>query len=111
MKSNEQAQDEIRMAGIRRLEDRMPTNDTKAERFHVSLPLVDELTSNRASLAATLEQAQAENSTLTNRIRQLEVEASTGGGKLGVIIQAVQPLQGHVAAGKTRAYMTGDHGR
>lgn len=50
---------------------------------------VDELTAERESLPVGVEQAQAENDTLANRVRQLEDDAATCNGELGTLVRAV----------------------
>lgn len=80
------------MAGIRWGQQRMRITDATAEGLHVPSMGVDELTAERASLAAGAEQTKADCIRLANRIRKLEVAAKTHEEELRIVVSAVLSL-------------------
>lgn len=81
--SSERPEAESRVAEIRLLEERMRAMDADMEALCVAHVRVDELTAERASLNAGVEQAQEERDILENRIRELDVDAATRDGAMG----------------------------
>lgn len=83
MKS-EQAKVKSKLAEMHRLEECVWATTVNAEMIDVTGAPADELMSNHASLAALSEQVQAEHDALAKCIHEMEVDAATRGGELGI---------------------------
>lgn len=107
MISSERAKAKSKVAEISRLQELVRVTDAVAgeEALSVACARVDELTTERGSLAARNEQAQAEGYTLWSRIGKLEVAEVTCDGELGIVVQAVRSWKERIAAGHTPASM------
>lgn len=84
------AQEESRVAEIRRLEERVRATDADTEELRVANAHVDEVTAERAPFAVGDEQAQAERDPLANRISEMDVDATTPDGELDIVIKAAR---------------------
>lgn len=85
------------------MRERVRATDADVETLCLACMHVDELMTERASLAAGAEQALTKHDTLATGIRELEVAEANCDGKLGVVVRAVRSLKEGIAAGENHA--------
>lgn len=100
--SSMQAALRCRNAEISRLKEHIRMKDGVKEGLCLAHVPVEKLTAERAFLASRAEQAQAEREALANLVCELQVDAATGDGELGIIVRGVQSLKERVVVGETR---------
>lgn len=98
--ANDWGKPRLRMVEVGRLQERVRAAEEDSRALCVARACIDELTAAHTSLIVGIGQAKAECDTLAVRICELGVTAATCDEELGVMLQFVRYLKGHVPPGE-----------